>query len=460
MIMQQPLHTHGLPREMGPFSAAILVVANMIGTGIFATPGFVMAELNHPASFLLCWVAGGIFALCGALCYGELGVRYPHAGGEYAYLREAFGKPMGFLSGWISLIVGFSAPIAASAMAFAAYATGLFGTRTEPLWVLRVAGTPLATVSEQTVLASAVILCFTALHYHSLRMGTRVQNSLTLVKVGIIVCFVSAALWWGGGETPPVFADQVPVELLPGKWAVSLIFVSFAYSGWNAAAYMGGEIRAPGRNLPLALISGTLLVMALYMALNTVFLIALGPEQMRGVIDVGTRAATVLFGETAGRWMGGAISIGLLSVISAMIMTGPRVYFAMAQDGVFFQSLGRLDPRGRTPARAILLQAGIAVAMVLTATFDQLLIYIGFTLSLSAMATVVGLVCLRTRHIPVNSGYRTLGYPLTPALFICGNAWIVAYTVGSRPAASLLGLATIAAGLMVYGVFARRARRT
>lgn len=450
-------NSNSLRRAMGPFSATVLVVANMIGTGIFTTPGLVMAELNNPASFLLCWLAGGVFALCGALCYGELGVRHPHAGGEYIYLRTAFGKLTGFLSGWISLVVGFSAPIAASAMAIAAYATGLDPANGPVVGVLRVAGMPVMTLSLQSIMACAVILCFSVLHYHSLHLGTRVQNSLTLLKVGIMVLFIVVAMGFGREGWESVTTVRVQGGLLADHWAVALIFVSFAYSGWNAASYLGGEIRSPQRNLPLALICGTLVVTLLYMALMTGFLFALGSDEMKGVVDVGTRAAKVLFGATAGRWMGAAIAFGLLSVLSAMIMSGPRVYYAMARDGAFFQRMGRLNRLRKTPAAAIFLQAGIAMAMVLTATFDQLLIYIGFTLSLSSLVAVVGLIIMRGRLAPVPGQYRTPGYPWTPLLFIVGNAWIITYTLNSRPVASLLGLATIGSGIMAYGLFARQA---
>ena len=450
---------NGLKREIGPWSATALVVANMVGTGIFTTSGFIMAELNNPVSFLLCWLIGGLFALCGALCYAELGARHPKAGGEYVYLKYAYGKWMGFLSGWISLFVGFSAPIAAAAMAFAAYLNGLGIGSDAPMWVLRIAGIPLITISFKTITACGVILCITLLHYHSLRVGTRVQNSLTLLKVGIIVVFVVCAIIVGKGDTGHFKMVFHWGDVMRNEWAVSLIFVSFAYSGWNAAAYLGGEIRSPQRNVPLALISGTLVVTILYMALNLVFLYALAPKAMGGTVDVGTKAAGALFGPMAGKWFGGAIAIGLLSVLSAMIMTGPRVYYAMARDGVFFKTFAHLSRLHRTPAASIFLQAVIAMAMVITATFDQLLIYIGFTLSLSALMTVTGLIILRRRGPGVEGIYRTVGYPVTPLLFILGNAWITYYAVISRPVASLMGLATIGLGLAAYSAFHRRAMR-
>lgn len=446
----------GLRRLIGPFSATALVIANMIGTGIFTTSGMIMAELKHPAAFLSCWLLGGLFALCGALCYGELGIRHPKAGGEYVYLKHAYGKWMGFLSGWISLFVGFSAPIAAAAMAFAAYVIGMGIGENQVFWKLHLAGQTILTVSLQTIIGCVVILCFTLLHYHSLRLGTRVQNSLTVLKVGILIVFIAAAVWSGKGSPSHFSTDIDWTDMFSGQFAVSLIFVSFAYSGWNAAAYLGGEIRSPRRNLPLALIAGTLIVVGLYMALNMVFLYALEPEAMIGVIDIGNRVANDLFGPTAGRWAGGAIAFGLLSVLSAMIMTGPRVYFAMARDGVFFEKFGRLRQLRHTPAASVFLQAGIAIVMVLTATFDQLLIYIGFTLSLSALMTVVGLMILRRRSAPAEGAYKTFGYPVTPVLFVLGNAWIIYFAIKNRPLSSLFGLFTIGLGLAAYWLFQRK----
>jgi len=430
-----------LKREMGLFSATVVVIANMIGTGIFTSAGFVIAEVGNPVAFGLCWLVGGLFALCGALCYGELGVRFPKAGGEYIYLREAFGPCLGFLSGWLSLIVGFSAPIAAAAMAFATY-------------LLPNAGQAIATMT-----ACSVILVITLLHYHSLRLGTRVQNGLTLLKVAIIIALVAAALVSGRGDPTHFHAGSWTGDLFSRHWAVALVFVSFAYSGWNAAGYLGGEIRRPEYNLPRSLAIGTVIVVVLYLALNAVFLYALTPAEMAGHTDIGARAATALFGPAAGRWLGLAIAAGLLSVLSAMIMTGPRVYYAMARDGVFFRAFGRLSGLHHTPAASIFLQAAIAIAMVLTATFDALLLYIGFTLSLSAMMTVGGMMLLnRLKPLPAGS-YRTPGYPIVPVFFILGNGWIIVFVLKSQPVASLFGLATIGLGFVAYAAFLFQSKR-
>ncbi len=445
-----------LKREIGLFSATILVIANMIGTGIFTTSGFIMAELGSPKIMLICWLCGGLFALCGALCYGELGSRFPRAGGEYVFLRESFGRPMAFLSGWISLVVGFSAPIAAAAIAFATYSFRTFGAAVDGGWRLSLGGVDVLVLSPVTLTAVAVILVFSLVHYHSLTTGSRVQNVLTLFKIVFVLVFIAAGFWFGRGAVSHFSETTVVQASLAERFAVSLIFISFAFSGWNAAAYLGGEIKQPQKNIPWSLLIGTTVVIALYLLLNGVYIYALPVSQISGVMEVGATAATALFGDQVSRYFIGAVALGLLSVLSAMIMAGPRVYYAMAADGIFFRSLGKVSARHKTPAVSIFLQAGIAILMVITTSFNTLLIYIGFTLALFAMLTVVGLMKIRRTRPPQNDGYRTLGYPVTPLIFILGNAWIIFFSLKSRPLASLVGLGTIGIGILIYLYFAGR----
>lgn len=444
-----------LKRDIGLFTAIAVVVANMVGTGIFTTSGFVLQAVGSPSALLLGWVVGGAFALCGALCYGELGARYPHAGGEYVYLREAFGKPVAFLSGWISLIVGFSAPIAAAAIAFSIYLLKAVGASTDSHRVVSIVGIPLLTFSLPVMLATAVVLLLSILHAHSLRAGSRVQNLLTLFKIALIVGFIGAGIFSSGGSVDHFSGCVSLGVLLDGNFVVALIFISFAYSGWNAAAYLGGEIKHPRRNIPLAMLAGTLIVTALYLLLNLVYVYALPPEEMRGVMEVAAAAGARLFGPGIGRWLNGAISLGLLSVISAMILAGPRVYYAMSRDGVFFPLFASVDETRHTPAHAIGLQAAIAMAMIVSASYDKLLVYIGFTLSLFAMLTVIGLMRVRLKDPHKGPAYRTWGYPLTPLIFIMGNLWIITFSIRSRPAPVVWGFVTIAAGLCMYVYFHR-----
>jgi len=445
-----------LKREIGFFTATILVIANMVGTGIFTTSGFVIKELGSPTAMLICWAAGGVFALCGALCYGELGSRYPQAGGEYVYLKETFGKWMGFLSGWISLVVGFSAPIAAAAIAFAIYSFQMLSITAEPPLVLPIMGIPVVSISSQSLVAISIVILFSVVHYHSLKVGSRVQNLLTVFKVALVVAFISAGFLSENGTPANFWITSKPAAGFAEKFAVSLIFISFAYAGWNASAYIGGEIKIPGRNIPLSLLVGTVFVTGLYLLLNVVYIYALTPVQMSGAVDVGARTAVSLFGEKISKLVSGAIALGLLSVLSAMIMTGPRVYYAMSKDRVFFELFAKVSKARHTPAHSIFLHAGIAIVLVITASYEKLLIYIGFTLSLFAMLTVVGLVRLRLKKGANPSGYRTFGYPITPLIFIIGNLWIIWFSVKSRPIPALCGIATIGMGLCAYLYFKKR----
>ncbi len=444
-----------LQRTLGLGSATMLVIANMIGTGIFTTSGFVMEALRDPFSMLLCWFAGGILALCGALCYGELGAMFPHAGGEYVYLRESFGKAAGFLSGWISLVVGFSAPIAAAAIAFSTY----FFDALPGGWIAS-PGTPLFqwaifSITPATLLAVGVIILFSLIHCFSIELGARLQNLLTGFKIAVIVAFLAAAAFWGEGSTSHFFSSGEET-VFSGAFAGSLIFISFAYSGWNAAAYLGAEIKRPQRNIPLSLLLGTLSATMLYLLLNAAYIYALSPSEMAGVLDVGAKSALSLFGPVVEAVFSGAITFCLLSVISAMILTGPRVYYAMARDRLFFALFGRLTAKRKIPAHAIFLQAAIAIGMVVTLAFDKLLIYIGFTLSMAAALTVAGMMALRSRGRHSDAPYKTIGYPITPVLFILSNLWIIVFSIQSNKMAALCGAATIVAGLILYRFFNRK----
>lgn len=446
-----------LKRELSLFSATILVIANMIGTGIFTTSGFILEELHNPYTMLACWVCGGFFALCGALCYGELGAIFPKAGGEYIFIREAFGKLMAFLSGWISLIVGFSAPIAAAAIAFATYFFQALSWPS-PNFALSIGQIEIIKLSPINIAAMVIIIILSLIHVHSLGMGSKIQNYLTLFKILFLLVFIVSGLCLGQGSTEHLASEFKFSSLFQDSFAVSLIFVAFAYSGWNAAAYLGSEIKNPGRNIPLSLIMGTIIVLVLYIFLNLVFIYALPPQDMRGVLEIGSKSATALFGHNIGTYFSLAISLGLLSVLSAMIMSGPRIYYAMAKDKVFFQFFSKVNKQTRTPTHSIFLQSSIAIFMILTTSFNSLLMYIGFTLSLFAMLTVIGLFRIRRKNSKQNTAYRTFGYPITPLIFIFGNAWIIYFSIKSRPIAPLMGLATIGLGVIVYLILTQRTK--
>ncbi len=449
----------GRRERLGLFSATILVVANMVGTGIFTTSGFIIQELGNPWVMLGCWAVGGLFALTGALCYGELGALFPRVGGEYVFLRESFGELPAFLSGWVSLLVGFSAPIAAASMAFAVYFLAGWGGGQELGWVWKVQGVALLTLSPVTLLASGVILAFSLLHSHSLFLGSRVQNALTLFKIALVTALVILGLGWGRGSLSHFSPAPRLEAFFSGEFAVSLVFITFAYSGWNAAAYMGGEIHRPSRNIPLALLSGTVLVTVMYLLLNLTFIYGLSSREMSGVLAVGEKATQALFGVRISRIFSGAIALSLLSLISGLIMTGPRIYQAMAQDRLFFNSISKLKSQSATPGNAIRLQAGLALFMVLTASFENLLVFMGFTLSLFSLLAVAGLMVLKRKDPAQDLHYKTWGYPFTPILFILGNLWIILFSIINRPAVCLTGLAAILSGAVFFFYFKQRPGR-
>ena len=438
-----------LNRRIGLFSAITLVVANMIGTGVFTTSGLIMGKLHSPLFLLLCWGGGGLFALAGAFCYAELGAMFPRSGGDYVFLRESFGRFAAFLSGWISLIVGFSAPVAAAAIAFSCYAFG------EQSWFgnhyiqLQIGEWSFFDISPQTLIACGVVLVFSFLHSGSIGVSKGIQNILTLFKFSLITIFIALGFFLGEGSFSHFSAEELETSFYLGNFATALIFVSFAYSGWNAAAYLGGEIKNPGKNLPIALIAGTLLVTTLYLLLNAIYIYSLPASELAGSIDVGRKSAGVLFGNTSGAFFSIAIAVGVLSVISAMTMSGPRVYFAMARDRVFFKFFGDMDIRRGNPSRAVWLQCFLAILMIVTTSFDLLLLYIGVLLSFSSIMTVVGMMKLRITQRRIIRPYKCFAYPIIPIFFIVGNMWIVGFSLWVNPVVFLYAGATLAVGACV-----------
>lgn len=404
----------------------------MIGTGIFTSTGFMALDIDGGTPILFGWLVGGVVALCGAAVYGELGAMMPRAGGEYVYLSESFRPWVGFLSGWISLFVGFSAPIAAAAAAFGFYLHAVL-----PMVPAKVAGV-------------CIIVAMTAMHAASVAIGARVQTIFSLMKVSLILIFICAGVLLGNGDWGNLSAGAGMSKATSGAFAVSLVWIAFSYSGWNAAAYVAGEIKDPGRNLPRALLIGTGIVMALYLGLNAIFLYAAPPAELAGVPEVGDLAARKLFGEGAGALLSSLIAIALVSSVSAMVMAGPRVYMAMAEDGMFFQTLARKGGGG-APVGSVVLQGALAVFLLLIAKFDQLINYIGFTLSLFAMLTVLGALVLRIRRPDAPRPYRTFLWPVTPIVFVGISGWMAVYLAHMRPFESLVsGGITLASGMVIY----------
>lgn len=429
-------------RRLGALTATLLVVANMIGTGVFTTTGLLVAEIGSPLAVLLGWLIGGLLALCGALAYAELAAALPSSGGEFFFLGRIFSPAVGFVAGWISFVVGFSAPIAASALAFGHYLGAI------------------APGVDAAFAAVVLVLILSALHAMNVALGAGVQNLFALGKVGLILLFFVLAVFKGLPESLGN-ATGAPAgsALLSPAFAVGLIFIAFAYSGWNGAVYVAGEVRSPERSLPLALLAGTGIVVALYLGLNLVFLTSAPVDRLAGVVEVGHVAAVNLLGERAGSLLSGLIALALVSSVSAMVMAGPRVYEAIGKEHPVLSILGRRGAR-TGPYPAILIQAIAVVVMVVTASFATLLTYIGFTLSLSAGLTVLGVFVLRAREPALPRPYRTWGYPVTPILFLLLSAWMIVHALHERPVAGLAGLATVISGWLAYLLVSRLGNRT
>jgi APA family basic amino acid/polyamine antiporter len=444
-----------LERKLGLFPATSIVIANMIGAGIFTTSGLLMSGLNNPVLMIILWTAGGIIALCGALSYGELGAAMPGAGGEYLFLSKLYSPLFGFLSGWVSFIVGFSAPIAASALGFSEYFT-----RAVPgLSVWLQDNGIMGPVLTRKFLAVSVILIFTFIHYRGIKYGARIQNALTLLKILLIVILLTAGFSSGKGD----FSNFAEGGNLPGGLAgwktagLSLMWIMFAYSGWNASTYLGAEIKNPSRNLPGSLIYGTIIVMILYLGINVLYVYGINPDAMKGVISVGGLAMGNLFGKSAEVLFSILIAFALFSSLSAFIIIGPRVYYSMAKDGLFFKSAARIHKKFQVPSNSILLQCLIAIILVLSGTFEQILTYMGFALGIFPVLTVLGIWKLRKNN---PEALRIKGFPVPQIIYIAAGIMILLLSFLERPLESSVALLTVFIGIPVYFIFKKTAKTT
>jgi len=419
-----------------------VVIANMVGTGVFTSLGFQLLEIQSGFALLALWAVGGVAALCGAMTYAELGAALPRSGGEYNFLSRIYHPSAGFVSGWISATIGFAGPSALAAMTFAAYATSVLDADAWP-WL-------------RPALAAGLVILLGLVHASNHRNSGRTQLVFTILKVGIIVVFCVAALALAGEPSQLGFrpASGDGGRLFSAEFAVALIYVSYAYTGWNVATYLSSELENPQRTLPVILFSGTLVVMLLYLALNFVFLSVAPIDAMRGQVEVGYIAARAAFGEAGGNFTGLVLATLLISTVSAMTLAGPRVLQVLGEDFRALSLLARTNRDG-IPAIAIYTQTTLAVIFVLTSSFESVLVFAGFTLALNSFVTVLGVFVLRWRQPDLPRPYRTFGYPLTPLLYLLLTGWAIGFVLVSKPAEGLFGLGLIAAGLAFYFVFAR-----
>lgn len=427
-------------RTISALTATCIVVANMVGTGIFTSLGFQVGDLPTGFSIMALWAIGGICALCGALAYAELGAALPRSGGEYHFLREIFHPSLGFLAGWVSATVGFAAPVAIAAMAFGTY-FGEVMPGTNPL-----------------ILSLTVVTICTLVLLRDLKLGSTFQNGSTILKVALIGVIIGAGLFVKGAQ--PI--SFLPVKgdgdlILSAPFAVSLFWVMYAYSGWNASTYIVGEVRNPARTIPLSLGLGTLLVMVLYLATNAAFLRTTPAAEMMGKQQVALIAGVHIFGPAGAKLVACFICLGLISTVSAMMWIGPRVTAVMGEDLGLLTRLSRRNAQG-IPTTAILTQFTIVIVLLLTSTFQAAVNYVQFSLTLCSTLTVVGLYVLRWRQPDLPRPYRAWGYPFTPAIFLAISLWMLSHLLMQRSSRgpSLWGLATMALGLIVYFLSTRR----
>ncbi len=415
-------------------TATAIVVADMVGVGVFTSLGFQVKDIASGFSLILLWVVGGVVALCGAAAYSELAGMFPRSSGEYNYLARSFHPAVGFLAGWLSATVGFAAPIALAAMAFGEYFKSVL-PGAPALW-----------------LGLAATWVIALVHLRGVQSGSVFHNLWTVLKLALIIAFLIA------GAT---YADPQPISFAPeardlgyltgAPFAISLVFVMYSYSGWNAATYIAGEIRDPQRSLPRALIAGTLIVLALYVGLNWVFLRVAPTSELAGQLDVAVVAGRRIFGDAGGRVVGGLICLGLVSSISAMTWIGPRVTMTMGEDIPMLRFFARTSKAG-VPITAILFQLAIVNVMLLSQSFEAVLDFIQFSLTACSFLAVLGVIWLRLTRPDLPRPYRAWGYPATPVIFLAVTGFMMYYLLTNRPLQSLAGVAMMLAGLVLYGV--------
>jgi APA family basic amino acid/polyamine antiporter len=426
---------------VGFLTASSIVIANIIGTGIFTSLGFQVAEIQSGFALLMLWIIGGIAALCGALCYGELSAALPRSGGEYHFLSRIYHPALGFMAGFISATVGFAAPIALAAMAFGTYFVGVFG------------------VGSPVLLSFVVVWVVTAFHLGNLQIGSVFQNLSTLVKLLLITALVAAGFFVESKQ--PISFLPAPgdtITIFGAPFAVALVYVMYSYSGWNAAVYITGEVKHPQKNVPRSLIAGTGVVIVIYVLLNATFLATTPVDELKGQLQIALIAGKHIFGANGGRVAGAVICLGLVSAISSMTWIGPRVSMSMGEDHWLLRLFSRKNPQG-IPTNAIVLQLLIVNLLLLTRSFESVVQYTQFSLLLCSLFTVLGVIVLRTTRPELARPYRVWAYPLPPIIFASITLWMMFYLLRWKTIESLAGLATAMVGLLLYFCAVKRAHR-
>ncbi len=413
-------------------TASAIVVADMVGVGVFTSLGFQVSDIPSGFALMLLWIVGGVVAICGAFCYAELATMFPRSSGEYNFLRRIYHPAFGFVAGWLSATVGFAAPIALAAMAFGIYFKSI------------IPGVP------PLLLGFCVTWLAALVHLGGVKLGGAYHNIWTALKLALILVFIIAGFALGDVQSISFAPSAVDLTYIAGApFAISLVFVMYSYSGWNAATYIVGEVREPARNLPRALFTGTAIVIVLYVALNAVFLFTTPMKELAGQIDVAIIAGKHVFGGIGGRIVGAVIALGLVSSISAMTWIGPRVTMTMGEDMPLLRLFSRKSKRD-APAVAIIFQLVVSNLLLLTQSFEAVLDFIQFSLTFCSFFTVLGLIKMRITHPNLARPYRAWGYPVTPLIFLGVTLFIMYYLVVNRPLQSLAGVGMMLAGLVIY----------
>jgi APA family basic amino acid/polyamine antiporter len=462
-VLSQPSQSI-LARKLGLFDSTMMMVGIVIGSGIFLTTGIMAKSIPSAGLILLAWLVGGLIILAGALTYAELGAAMPDAGGQYVYLREAYGPLFGFLFGWKLFLVNMTGSIAALGVAFAVY-FGYFFPSLSTQKLLFSLSVPFfgengisLSLSAGQVMAVLIILLFSAFNYIGVTFGKSVQNVLTVTKIATIIVIIIFGL--AVGMKNPIDLNMAPAgmdfsQIMIG-FGIALIAISWAFDGWNNINYVAGEIKNPRRNLPLALLFGTVGISILYLLMNVVYILALPVEEMSGIVRIAETSATALLGTTAAKLISAAVIIAVLGALNGAIFAGARVYYAMAQDKLFFRRVGNLHPKFRTPAFAILIQAIWSCVLALTGTFEQLFTYAMFIGVLFWVIAAAAVFTLRRKNPALPRPYKTWGYPIVPAVFIIALSGVLINALIERPAESLIGLAFTALGIPVFFVWKRK----
>jgi APA family basic amino acid/polyamine antiporter len=414
------------------WTASSFVIASMIGTGVFTSLGFQLNVIQSIFPLIMLWIVGGVVALCGALSYSELGAALPRSGGEYHLLSRIIHPSIGFAGGFVSATVGFSAPAVLAAMALGMYFAAIFPAF-DPIWV-----------------ACSMILIFHFLHAFSLKWGTLFQGWSTGIKVILIFIFIIAGFMMNDHQVISILPKPGDVKLIMSSgFAVSLVWVYYAYTGWNSTIYFAGEVRNPQKDLPRSLLLGTSFVMVLYVLLNYIFLYTTSMSEMVGQVEVGYISGVRIFGQTGAGIIAIGISFLLLSTISSYVFIGPRIMETMGEDYSYIRILSKNNSQG-IPIYAFILQLAICLLFIFTSSFEQVLMYTGIALIITNSATVAAVFVLRKREPELPRPYKVWGYPWTPILFLAVNAWILFYTFKEQTVESIIGVSLFLASILLY----------